>query len=114
MPTRAAPVSRLISMPLQAFEVPLGYATNIGFIRFILKIESYGNFASRKNGGAFRDRKSSVTLMNALCCSHLVPALSGSGFYPIGLINLGMKGAGARSAGNPHATCDVAGAGDGI
>jgi hypothetical protein len=79
-----------------------------------LKIESYENFANRKKGRAFRDRNSSVTLMNASCRSHLVPALSGSGFYPIGLINLGMKGAGARSAGNPHATCDVAGAGDGI
>ena len=32
----------------------------------------------------------------------------------IGRITLGMKCAGARSAGNPHATCDVAGAGDGF
>src|SRR6516164_6528535 len=31
----------------------------------------------------------------------------------IGLINLDAKCAGARSAGNPHATCDVAGAGNG-
>src|SRR5947199_10244997 len=31
----------------------------------------------------------------------------------IGLITLAMKCAGARSAGNPHATCDVAGAGKG-
>jgi len=32
----------------------------------------------------------------------------------IGLINLDAKGAGARSAGNPHAACDVAGAGNGL
>jgi hypothetical protein len=31
----------------------------------------------------------------------------------IGLITLDVKCAGARSAGNPHATCDVAGAGNG-
>src|SRR6202012_256297 len=31
----------------------------------------------------------------------------------IGPITLDVKCAGARSAGNPHATCDVAGAGDG-
>ena len=31
----------------------------------------------------------------------------------IGLINLEVKGAGARSAGNPHAACDVEGAGNG-
>jgi hypothetical protein len=31
----------------------------------------------------------------------------------IGLINLDAKRAGARSAGEPHAKCDVAGAGDG-
>jgi len=31
----------------------------------------------------------------------------------IGLLNLDAKCAGARSAGNPHATCDVAGAGNG-
>src|SRR5215470_20144198 len=30
-----------------------------------------------------------------------------------GPITLGVKCAGARSAGNPHATCDVAGAGNG-
>ena len=30
----------------------------------------------------------------------------------IGLITLGEKCAGARSAGNPHAACDVAGAGN--
>ena len=46
--------------------------------------------------------------------SRLVPAVSDSGSYPIGLINLDVKGAGARSAGNPLATCDVAGVGDGI
>jgi hypothetical protein len=32
----------------------------------------------------------------------------------IGLITLDMNCAGARSAGNPHATCDVAGAGNGF
>src|SRR5262249_60475005 len=32
----------------------------------------------------------------------------------MGLITLDVKGAGARSAGNPHATCDVAGVGNGI
>ena len=32
----------------------------------------------------------------------------------IGLITLDVKCAGARSAGNPHATCDVAGAGNGV
>jgi len=31
----------------------------------------------------------------------------------IGLINLEVKCAGARSAVNPHAACDVAGVGDG-
>ena len=31
----------------------------------------------------------------------------------IGLINLEVKCAGARSAGNPHAACDVAGVGNG-
>jgi hypothetical protein len=31
----------------------------------------------------------------------------------IGLITLAAKCAGARSAGNPHATCDAAGAGNG-
>ncbi len=36
-----------------------------------------------------------------------------SGASRIGLINLGMKCAGTRSAGNPHAACDVAGAGNG-
>jgi len=34
----------------------------------------------------------------------LVPAVSDSGSYRIGLITLDVKGAGARSAGNPHAT----------
>src|SRR5262245_62440230 len=37
----------------------------------------------------------------------------GSRSRPIGPITLGVKCAGARSAGNPHATCDVAGAGNG-
>ena len=36
-----------------------------------------------------------------------------SGFHRIGLITLDLKCAGARSAGNPHATCDVAGVGNG-
>ena len=45
---------------------------------------------------------------------HLVSAVSDSGSYPIGLITLDVKGAGARSAGNPLATCDVAGVGNGI
>jgi len=34
--------------------------------------------------------------------------------HRIGLINFDVKCAGARSAGNPHAACDVAGVGDGI
>src|SRR5262245_19137893 len=46
--------------------------------------------------------------------SCLVPAVSDSGSYPIGLITPGVNGAGARSAVNPHATCDVAGVGNGI
>ncbi len=37
-----------------------------------------------------------------------------SGFYSSGPITLDEKCAGARSAGNPHAACDVAGVGDGI
>jgi len=41
-------------------------------------------------------------------------AISDSGASMIGLINLGTKCAGTRSAGNPHAACDVAGAGNGI
>ncbi len=36
-----------------------------------------------------------------------------SNFYRIGLINLVAKCAGARSAGNPHAACEVAGTGNG-
>ena len=36
----------------------------------------------------------------------------GSRSSVIGPINLDVKCAGARSAGNPHATCDVAGAGN--
>src|SRR5262249_22934261 len=43
-----------------------------------------------------------------------VPSVSDSGSCPIGLITLDVKGAGARSAGKPHATCDVAGVGNGI
>ena len=37
-----------------------------------------------------------------------------SGASLIGLITLDEKCAGARSAGNPHAACDVAGAGNGL
>ena len=37
----------------------------------------------------------------------------GSRSSVIGLITLGVKCAGARSAGNPHAACDVAGGGNG-
>ena len=44
----------------------------------------------------------------------LVSTVSDSGSYRIGLITLDVKGAGARSAGNPLATCDVAGVGNGI
>ncbi len=43
-----------------------------------------------------------------------IAAVGDSGANMIGLINLGMKCAGTRSAGNPHAACDVAGAGNGI
>ncbi len=43
-----------------------------------------------------------------------VTAVVDSGTNMIGLINLEMKCAGTRSAGNPHAACDVAGAGNGI
>src|SRR5262249_8158285 len=44
----------------------------------------------------------------------LVSVVSDSGFHTVGLITLDLKCAGARSAGNPHATCDVAGVGDEI
>jgi hypothetical protein len=37
-----------------------------------------------------------------------------SGSRTIGLITLGPKPAGARSAGNPHAACEEAGAGNGV
>jgi len=40
--------------------------------------------------------------------------LAGSGSDAIGLINRGAKRAGKRSAGNPHAAFEVAGAGDGV
>ncbi len=43
-----------------------------------------------------------------------IPAIADSGANMISLINLEMKCAGTRSAGNPHAACDVAGAGNGI
>ena len=43
-----------------------------------------------------------------------IPAVAGSGANMLSLINLEMKCAGTRSAGNPHAACDVAGAGNGI
>ncbi len=44
----------------------------------------------------------------------VVMAVVDSGASMIGFINLEMKCAGTRSAGNPHAACDVAGAGNGI
>ncbi len=43
-----------------------------------------------------------------------IPAVADSGASRVRLINLEMKCAGTRSAGNPHAACDVAGAGNGI
>ena len=43
-----------------------------------------------------------------------IPAVADSGASMIRLINLEMKCAGTRSAGNPHAACEVAGAGNGI
>ena len=43
----------------------------------------------------------------------LLRVIFGSGSSLIGLISLAANCAGARSAGNPHATCDVAGAGNG-
>ncbi len=43
-----------------------------------------------------------------------IAAVVESGASMIGLINLEMKCAGTRSAGNRHAACDVAGAGNGI
>ncbi len=43
-----------------------------------------------------------------------ISAVADSGANLISLINLEMKCAGTRSAGNPHAACDVAGAGNGI
>jgi len=43
-----------------------------------------------------------------------ISAVADSGANMISLINLEMKCAGTRSAGNPHAACDVAGAGNGI
>src|SRR5262249_50552683 len=45
--------------------------------------------------------------------SRLPTIVLGSRPDPIGLINLVAKGAGTRSAGNPHATCDVAGTANG-
>ncbi len=42
-----------------------------------------------------------------------IPAVADSGANVISLINLEMKCAGTRSAGNPHAACEVAGAGNG-
>ena len=44
----------------------------------------------------------------------LVSVMFDSDLHSIGLITLDMKCAGARSAANPHATCDAAGVGDGI
>ncbi len=46
-----------------------------------------------------------------LACS---TAFLGSRPVPKGLITLVVKCAGTRSAGNPHATCDAAGAGNGV
>jgi hypothetical protein len=51
------------------------------------------------------------TLLGVPCFVSAVQLGSRSGL--IGLINFDVKCAGARSAGNPHATCDVAGAGNG-
>ena len=42
-----------------------------------------------------------------------IPAILHSRFHSTGLITLEAKCAGARSAGNPHAACEVAGAGNG-
>jgi hypothetical protein len=50
-----------------------------------------------------------ATLLGVSCFVSAVKLGSRSGL--IGLINFDVKCAGARSAGNPHATCDVAGAG---
>ena len=47
-------------------------------------------------------------VLRGLATAHL-----GSCFGPLGPITLAVKCAGTRSAGNPHATCDVAGAGNG-
>ena len=52
------------------------------------------------------------TLFGVPCFVSAVKLGSRSGL--IGLINFDVKCAGARSAGNPHATCDAAGAGDGF
>src|SRR5438067_5848723 len=51
----------------------------------------------------------------ALSCvsSGLSPVLRSDRCHPIGPITLVVKCAGTRSAGNPHATCDVAGTGNG-
>ena len=49
------------------------------------------------------------TLLGVPCFVSAVELGSRSGL--IGLVNLDVKCPGARSAGNPHATCDVAGAG---
>ena len=50
----------------------------------------------------------------AVASPKALPALSDSGASKISLITLEMKCAGTRSAGNPHAACDVAGTGNGI
>jgi hypothetical protein len=57
----------------------------------------------------------------AICDARALPCVPGvlltaapkSRSITIGPINLAAKCAGARSAGNPHATCDAAGAGNG-
>ena len=61
-----------------------------------------------ESGVALRDSRSVQPV------PRLISALSDSGSSRIGLITLDVKGAGARSAGNPLATCDVAGVGNGI
>ena len=46
--------------------------------------------------------------------TQVLPATGESNSNSIGPITLGEKCAGARSAGNPHAACEVAGAGNGV
>src|SRR5215831_13196272 len=53
---------------------------------------------------------------SGLTREHVCPrqAMTESGFHTSGLITRDVNGAGARSAVNPHAACDVAGTEDGI